>query len=100
MRRLLEHDQTLVHGMELLGDGWRYGAGVLDAIRSPLHPAARETLLAALDAGWADPRRLHQDGRRARHLLDRARESLAASLGARPDEISFHPSGAHALRTG
>lgn len=86
--------------MELLGDGWRYGAGVLDATRSPLHPAARETLLAALDAGWADPRRLHQDGRRARHLLDRARESLAASLGARPDEISFHPSGAHALRTG
>lgn len=73
---------------------------MLDATRSPLHPAARETLLAALDAGWADPRRLHADGRRARLLLDRARESVAASLGARPDEVSFHPSGAHALRTG
>lgn len=73
---------------------------MLDATRSPLHPSARDTLLAALDAGWADPRRLHQDGRRARHLLDRARESLASSLGARPDEITFHPSGAHALRTG
>ena len=73
---------------------------MLDATRSPLHPAARETLLAALDAGWADPRRLHRDGRQARLLLDRARESVAASLGARPDEVSFHPSGAHALRTG
>ena len=73
---------------------------MLDATRSPLHPSARETLLAALDAGWADPRRLHREGRQARHLLDRARESLAASLGARPDEVSFHPSGAHALRTG
>ncbi|KRE40977.1 cysteine desulfurase family protein [Knoellia sp. Soil729] len=73
---------------------------MLDATRSPLHPSARETLLAALEAGWADPRRLHREGRRARHLLDRARESLAASLGARPDEMSFHPSGAHALRTG
>jgi cysteine desulfurase len=100
LRRLLEHGQTLVHDVELLWDGSRYGAGVLDATRSPLHPLARETLLAALDAGWADPRRLHQEGRRARHLLDRARESLAASLGARPDEVSFHPSGAHALRTG
>ena len=25
-----------------------------------LHPAARETLSAALDAAYADPRRLHQ----------------------------------------
>ena len=73
---------------------------MLDATRSPLHPAARDTLLAALDAGWADPRRLHSEGRRARHLLDRARESIAASIGARPDEVSFHPSGAHALRVG
>lgn len=89
-----------MHREELPGDGSRYGAGVLDATRSPLHPSARETLLAALDAGWADPRRLHREGRQARLLLDRARESLAASLGARPDEISFHPSGAHALRTG
>ena len=73
---------------------------MLDATRSPLHPAARDTLLAALDAGWADPRRLHREGRQARHLLDRARESVAASIGARPDEVSFHPSGAHALRVG
>jgi len=89
-----------VHAAELAGDGGRYGQGVLDATRSPLHPAARETLLAALDAGWADPRRLHGEGRRARLLLDRARESVAASIGARPDEVSFHPSGGHALRTG
>ncbi|MFW5470139.1 cysteine desulfurase family protein [Knoellia sp. CPCC 206435] len=73
---------------------------MLDATRSPLHPSARATLLAALDAGWADPRRLHRDGRRARLLLDQARESVAASMGARPGEVSFHPSGAHALRLG
>ncbi|KGN33173.1 aminotransferase [Knoellia sinensis KCTC 19936] len=73
---------------------------MLDATRSPLHPAARETLLAALEAGWADPRRLHADGRRARLLLDRARESIAASLGVREDELSFHPSAEHALRVG
>jgi cysteine desulfurase len=73
---------------------------VLDAVRAPLHPQARETLLAALDAGWADPRRLHQEGRRARRLLDQAREVLSCGLGVRPDELSFHLIGADALATG
>ncbi|MZE79002.1 cysteine desulfurase, partial [Streptomyces sp. SID5475] len=36
----------------------------------PLHPVARQALLAALDEGWADPARLHREGRRARMLLD------------------------------
>ncbi|MEO9152657.1 MAG: aminotransferase class V-fold PLP-dependent enzyme [Lapillicoccus sp.] len=62
-----------------------------------MHPAARETLLAALDAGWADPRRLHREGRQARRLLDQAREVLAAGLGVRPPEVSFLPGGPAAL---
>lgn len=72
----------------------------LDAAQGPLHPVARDTLLAALDAGWADPRRLHREGRRAAILLDQAREILAGGLGVRPDEVSLHASGAHALRAG
>src|SRR5674476_870986 len=63
-------------------------------------PAARTTLLAALDAGWADPRRLYAEGRAARALLDQAREVLAHGLGVRPAEVSFLPSGPSALRTG
>ncbi len=40
------------------------GEGYLDsASAAPLHPAAREVLLAALDQGYADPRRLHRAGR-------------------------------------
>jgi cysteine desulfurase len=62
-----------------------------------LHPAAREALLAALDQGWADPARLHREARRARLLLDTARESVATSLGARPDEVSFAASGTQAV---
>jgi cysteine desulfurase len=53
---------------------------------------ARETLLAALDDGWADPRRLHAEGRRARALLDGARAAVAGVLAVRPDEVSFTPS--------
>jgi cysteine desulfurase len=60
-------------------------------------PAAREAFLAALDEGWADPRRLHSEGRRARLLLDGAREALAGVLGARTEEIDLAPSLTAAL---
>ena len=73
-------------------------AGYLDAASAaPLHPAAREALLAALDQGWADPARRYHLARRARILLDAARESVAAALGARPDEVSFTTSGTQAV---
>lgn len=70
---------------------------LLDAASGPLHPVARETLLAAIEAGWADPTRLHAEGRRARALLDRSREVVASGLGVRPPEVSFLPSGPTAL---
>ena len=66
----------------------------------PLHPAAREVLLAALDAGWADPLRLHGPGRNARLLLDNAREVVGSLLGARPDEVTFTSSGTAAVHLG
>jgi cysteine desulfurase len=73
-------------------------SGYLDAATAaPLHPVAREALLAALDQGWADPSRQYAAARRARLLLDSARESVAAVLGARPDEVSFTSSGTTAV---
>jgi cysteine desulfurase len=77
------------------------GPADLDSASSaPLHPAAREVLLAALDRGYADPRRLHRPGRDARLLLDNAREATADALGVRPDEVTFTPSGTHAVHLG
>lgn len=73
---------------------------VLDAGgQAPLLPAAREAFLAALDEGWADPRRLHSEGRRARALLDGAREAIAAAVGARTEEVDLAPSHTAALQT-
>ena len=70
------------------------GNGYLDAATAlPLHPAARAALDAALADGWADPDRLYREGRRARLLLDGAREVVASALGARPAEVSFCSSG-------
>ena len=56
--------------------------------------------MAAVEAGWADPRRLYGQGRRARALLDQSREIIAGGLGVRPDELSFHGSGPAALSCG
>jgi cysteine desulfurase len=70
---------------------------------APPHPAGRQALLAALDEGWADPRRLHAEGRRARLLLDGAREALAAALGTRTEELVFtsgHVEAVHAAVLG
>jgi cysteine desulfurase len=76
-------------------------AGYLDAASAqPLHPAAREVLLSAYDEGWADPHALHSPGRRARMLLDNAREVVATLLGARPDEVLFRAGGTAAIHAG
>ncbi|MGV9939241.1 aminotransferase class V-fold PLP-dependent enzyme [Streptomyces sp. NPDC003401] len=66
----------------------------------PLHPVARQALLASLDEGWADPARLHREGRRARLLLDASREAAAEAVGCRPDEVVFTPSGTRAVHSG
>ncbi|MGI5442797.1 cysteine desulfurase/sulfurtransferase TusA family protein [Streptomyces shenzhenensis] len=70
------------------------------ASAAPLHPVARQALVAALDEGWADPGRLYREGRRARMLLDAARETAAEAVGCRPDELVFTASGTRAVHTG
>ncbi|WP_418956636.1 cysteine desulfurase/sulfurtransferase TusA family protein [Streptomyces tritici] len=70
------------------------------ASAAPLHPVARQALQAALDEGWADPARLYREGRRARLLLDAARETAAEAVGCRPDELVFTPSGTRAVHSG
>ena len=73
----------------------------LDAASSePLHPVARGTWLAAQDAGWADPLRLHRQARTARLLLDNARAVVADALAVREDEVTFTGSGTTATHAG
>ncbi|MCX4860983.1 cysteine desulfurase/sulfurtransferase TusA family protein [Streptomyces canus] len=70
------------------------------ASSAPLHPVARQALLASLDEGWADPSRLYREGRRARLLLDAAREAAAEAVGCRADELTFTSSGTRAVHSG
>jgi len=70
------------------------------ASAAPLHPAARQALLAALDDGWADPDKLYGVARRSRQLLEAARAAVAEAVGGRPEEVTFTPGGADANRRG
>ncbi|HXS66746.1 MAG TPA: cysteine desulfurase family protein [Streptosporangiaceae bacterium] len=63
----------------------------------PISAVGKAALLAALDDGWADPTRLHREGRRAGLLLERAREQVAGVLACRADEVAFTSSGTHAV---
>ncbi|MCH7230750.1 aminotransferase class V-fold PLP-dependent enzyme [Glycomyces sp. L485] len=70
------------------------------ATAQPPHPAAKDAYAAALSEGWAGPGRLYTLGRRSRMLLEAARQSVAASLGVAPDEVTFTSSGSHAVQAG
>jgi cysteine desulfurase len=62
----------------------------------PMLPDAQQAWASAQRAGWGDPLRLHRSGRRAAQALDQAREVVAGSVGARPDEVVFTGSYAQA----
>jgi cysteine desulfurase len=55
---------------------------------APLRPAARDALLAALEV-VGNASSVHAEGRRARGLIEDAREQVAALVNARPAEIVF-----------
>ncbi len=62
------------------------------AATTPMHAEAIEAMSAAL-AQTGNASSLHTAGRAARRRLEESRESLAASLGARPSEVIFTAGG-------
>ena len=59
---------------------------------APLHPLALEALRQASVEGWSNPERLHSEARTAATLLGAARETFAALVGARTQEVHLTPS--------
>jgi cysteine desulfurase len=62
------------------------------AATTPMLPEAVSAMTAAL-AEHGNPSSLHASGRRARRVVEEARERVAAVLGARPSEIVFTAGG-------
>ncbi len=63
---------------------------------TPLDPAVRDAMLPFLGEVWGNPSSIHHLGRKARALLDDARDRAAKFLGARPSEIIFTSGGTEA----
>jgi cysteine desulfurase len=62
---------------------------------APLRPAARAAMLAALDR-VGNPSSVHGEGRAARHLVETAREQVAALVGAEARNVVFTSGGTEA----
>lgn len=60
---------------------------------TPLDARVREAMLPFLDGIWGNPSSVHHVGRRARSLLDDARDRAAKVLGAKPSEVIFTSGG-------
>jgi cysteine desulfurase len=62
----------------------------------PLLPAARDAVVATLDA-FGDPLNIHGPGRRARQVIEDARAVVARAIGAQPDEVVFTSGGTESV---
>jgi cysteine desulfurase len=62
---------------------------------APLRPAARAAVVAALDR-LGNPSSVHAEGRSARHLVETAREQVAALVGAEARNVVFTSGGTEA----
>ena len=60
---------------------------------TPVRPEVVEAMRAVLADVSANPSSLHREGQRARAAVERAREQVAASLHARPDDVVFTSGG-------
>jgi cysteine desulfurase len=60
---------------------------------TPLAPEVAEATVAALRDTWGNPSSAHAYGKRARRAVDASRESVAALIECRPDEVIFTGGG-------
>ncbi len=60
---------------------------------TPLDPAVRDAMLPYLGEVWGNPSSVHHIGRRARAILDEARDRMAQVFGSKPSEVTFTSGG-------
>jgi cysteine desulfurase len=66
------------------------------AATTPVLPEVREVMLHALEHDFGNPSSVHGPGRKARELVEDARDRVAAAIGASPAEIVFTGGGTEA----
>ena len=77
-----------------MSTGKTQGELYLDAASTePVRRSVIEAMMPFLTDAYANPLSVHQPGKTAARALDAARASLAADLGARPDDVIFTSGG-------
>src|SRR5438093_4648681 len=66
------------------------------AATTPVDPEVADAMARVLRDAHGNPSSIYAEGRAARELVDRAREDVAAVLGAQPTEIVFTSGGTEA----
>jgi cysteine desulfurase len=66
------------------------------AATTPLHPKAREAMAPWMSQEFGNPSSLYAEGRKARHAVDEARETVGRLLGCDFGEVIFTSSGTEA----
>ena len=74
----------------------RYRAYLDHNATTPLHPSARDAMVAAFDIA-GNPSSVHAEGRAARAVIDRARGDVAALVGCLDEDVIFTSCGTEAL---
>ena len=69
------------------------------AATSPMHPNVIDKMMTVMTSDFGNPSSIHAFGRQARHILDEARSTIAASIGAGRNEIIFTSGGTEADNT-
>ncbi|HKJ72184.1 MAG TPA: cysteine desulfurase family protein [Gammaproteobacteria bacterium] len=65
----------------------------------PPHPEVREVMDAAARERWGNPQSVHAWGRRARAVVEDAREQVAALVGCAPRQVTFTSGATEANNT-
>ena len=67
-----------------------------NAATTKMSDAAMDTMISLLKEDWGNPSSLYSHGQDAKEILEKAREDVAAVIGASPKEIIFTSGGSEA----
>ncbi|MFS0861676.1 cysteine desulfurase family protein [Fredinandcohnia sp. 179-A 10B2 NHS] len=66
------------------------------AATSPMHPDIVDSMIPYMTESFGNPSSIHFFGRKSRHAIDEARQTIADSIKAKPNEIVFTSGGTEA----
>ena len=67
-----------------------------NAATTKMSDAAIHTMVSLMNEEWGNPSSLYTHGQKAREILEKSREEVAAVIGASPEEITFTSGGSEA----